>query len=185
MSNLKCILLVIVAGMTVSGQQNTKADQTHPSPPPEVKQAVDALTGTWAGQMTARVPGYPAATFDWLMECKTIALGAGVVCTNGGTASIGQLSETCLFGFDPEGKAIHYMCITSMGEVHDHKGHWREGGVIEFEPLRAGMMGKQVTETLRWQFTDINNIDKISTVTMPDGSAMMFEFIGKRNKFHQ
>jgi len=73
------------------------------------------------------------------------------------------------------------MCVTSMGEVHDHKGHWKDGRVIEFEPLRAGMMGGQVIEILRWQFTEVNSLEKYSTVTMPDGSAMIFEFKGKRN----
>ena len=177
MSKIVCI--VILAALNIGGQQ--KPSPAGPPPaPPEVKQTVDALTGTWAGEMTARVPGYPPATFDWLMECKTVALGAGVACTNGGSTSIGQMSESCLFAFDPDGKSVHYMCVTSMGEVHDHKGHWKPDRVVEFEPLRAGMMGRQVIETLRWQFTGANSIDKVSTVTMSDGSAMVFEFKGKR-----
>jgi uncharacterized protein DUF1579 len=177
----KIICTMILAILSISARVQQKSSQAGPPPtPPEVKQTVDALAGTWVGQMTATVPGYPPATFAWTMECKTVALGAGVACTNGGTASIGQMSESCLFAFDPDGKAVHYMCVTSMGEVHDHKGHWKEGRVIEFEPLRAGMMGGQVTETLKWQFKDVNNLDKFSTVTMPDGSAMVFEFKGKR-----
>jgi hypothetical protein len=169
MSKIICTLILAMLSIAVRGQQ--KPGQAGPPPaPPEVKQTVDALAGTWAGQMTARVPGYPPATFAWTMECKTVALGAGVACTNGGITSIGH----------PDGKAVHYMCVTSMGEVHDHKGHWKDGRVVEFEPLRAGMMGGQVTETLRWQFTDVNSLDKFSTVTMPDGSAMVFEFKGKR-----
>lgn len=181
MSKITCILFLIVASTTIPARQNKEPGQAkQTNAPPEVKQTVDALTGTWEGQMTATVPGYPPATFNWLMECKTVALGAGVACTNGGIASIGQLSESCLFAFDPEGKAVHYMCVTSMGEVHDHKGHWKDSGVIEFEPLRAGMMGGQVVETLRWQFTGLNSLDKISTVTMSDGRVMTFEFKGKR-----
>ena len=177
----KIICTMILAILSISARIQQKSSQAGPPPtPPEVKQTVDALAGTWAGQMTATVPGYPPEVFSWTMECKTVALGAGVACTNGGTASIGQMSESCLFAFDPDGKAVHYMCVTSMGEVHDHKGHWKEGRVIEFEPLRAGMMGGQVTETLKWQFKDVNNLDKFSTVTMPDGSAMVFEFKGKR-----
>jgi hypothetical protein len=171
-------VLFVILSFAIRGQQQNK---TGPPPaPPEVKQTVDALTGTWVGQMTARIPGYPATTFDWLMECKTVALGAGVACTNGGSTSIGQLSESCLFAFDPDGRAVHYMCVTSMGEVHDHKGHWKNDRIIEFEPLRAGMMGRQVIETLRWQFNDVNILVKNSTVTMPDGSTMAFEFNGKR-----
>ena len=179
MSRMICTVIVAMLSIAIRGQQ--KPGQPGPLPaPPEVKQTVDALTGTWAGQMTATVPGYPPATFGWTMQCKTVALGAGVACTNGGSTSIGEMSESCLFAFDPDSKSVHYMCVTSMGEVHDHKGHWKDGRVIEFEPLRAGMMGGQVIETLKWQFTDVNSLDKFSTVTMPDGSTMVFEFKGKR-----
>lgn len=72
------------------------------------------------------------------------------------------------------------MCVTSMGEVHDHKGKWTDAKTIEFEPLRAGMMGQLVTETNRWYFPDTNTIDKTSVVTMADGTAMNFEFKGTR-----
>jgi hypothetical protein len=178
MSKMICTMILVILSTAVRGQQ--KPSQAGPPAPPEVKQTVDALNGIWTGQMTARVPGYPPATFAWTMECKTVALGAGVACTNGGSTSIGEMSESCLFAFDPDGKAVHYMCVTSMGEVHDHKGHWKDDRVIEFEPLRAGMMGGQVTETLRWRFTDTKSLDKFSTVTMADGNAMIFEFKGRR-----
>ena len=67
-----------------------------------------------------------------------------------------------------------------MGEVHDHKGQWKDDKTIEFEPLRAGMMGQLVTETNRWYFPDANTIEKTSTVKLADGSSMNFEFHGKR-----
>jgi hypothetical protein len=132
------------------------------------------------GQMTANVPGFPLATFDWKMNCQPVAQRSGVSCTNTGTASIGSMAESCLLAFDPEGKAVHYMCVTSMGEVHDHKGIWVDSKTIEFEPLRAGMMGQPITETLRWYFPDSNTIDKTSEVKMADGSIMKFGFRGKR-----
>jgi len=69
-----------------------------------------------------------------------------------------------------------------LGEVHDHKGKWTDGQTIEFEPLRAGMMGQLVTETNRWYFPDANTIDKTSAVTLADGSSLNFEFKGKRNR---
>jgi hypothetical protein len=180
MSKMICVALVVLPSIVVRAQQNKTGQAGVPPAPPEVKQAVDALTGTWAGQMTAKVPGYAPETFDWLMECKPVALRSAVACTNEGKASIGQLSESCLFAFDSEGRAVHYMCVTSMGEVHDHKGQWKDSRTIEFEPLRAGMMGGQVIETMRWQFVDANTLDKISTMTMSDGSAAVFEFKAKR-----
>jgi hypothetical protein len=178
MTKMICTIILAMLSIAVRGEQ--KPSQAGPPAPPEVKQTVDALDGIWTGEMTARIPGNRPATFAWRMECKTVALGAGVACTNGGIASIGQMSESCLFAFDPDGKAVHYMCVTSMGEVHDHKGHWKDGRRIEFEPLRAGMMGSQVIETLRWQFSGANSLDKFSIVTMADGTEMIFEFKGKR-----
>ena len=51
---------------------------------------------------------------------------------------------------------------------------------INFEPLQAGMMGQQVTETLRWHFDDNQTIDKISEVRLPNGTVMHFRFKGKQ-----
>src|SRR5262245_40291270 len=90
---------------------------------PEIARTVQAIQGTWLGKMTAHIPGFPIETFDWTMDCRIAALGAGASCTNTGKASIGSMAESCLLAFDPEGRNVHYMCVTSMGEVHDHKGH--------------------------------------------------------------
>ena len=150
------------------------------SPPPELKRTVEAVAGKWSGPMTAKIPGVAPETFNWTMDCRSVALGAGASCANEGKASIGLLSESCLFAYDPDGKAVHYMCVSSMGEVHDHKGRWKDDKTIEFEPLHAGMMGQQIIETLKWSFPDSHTLAKTSTVTMPDGSSMVFEFTGKR-----
>jgi len=149
-------------------------------PPAEVSKTVDAIQGNWRGAMIANVFGFPPETFDWTMNCTVVALGAGSSCTNRGKASIGTMQESCLLAYDPEGKAVHYMCVTSMGEVHDHKGKWTDDKTIEFEPLRAGLMGQPITETLRWHFPDGETIDKTSEVKFADGRTMHFEFKGKR-----
>ena len=175
------VWLLMLGAPVIAQKQDGQRKPTAPSPP-EVKKTVDAISGRWTGQMTARVPGTPAESFNWTMDCRTVAQGAGASCTNTGKASIGYMSESCLLAFDPEGKTVHYMCVTSMGEVHDHKGTWKDAQTIEFEPLRAGMMGQLVTETNRWYFPDANTIDKTSVVTMADGSSMNFEFKGKRNR---
>jgi hypothetical protein len=159
--------------------QNQKPAPSGPALP-DIARTVQAIQGTWLGSMTANVPGYPAETFDWRMDCKVVALGAGASCTNSGKASIGSMAESCLVAFDPDGKAVHYMCVTSMGEVHDHKGFWKDHQTIEFEPLRAGMMGQTITEILTWRFPDAQTIDKVSEVKLADGNLMRFEFKGRR-----
>jgi hypothetical protein len=130
--------------------------------------------------MIATVPGAQPESFAWTMDCKPIAFGAGASCANQGTASIGPMSESCLFAFDPQGNAVHYMCVTSMGEVHDHKGRWKDAKTIEFEPLRGGLMGKPITETNHWSFSAPDTLVKTSIVTMADGTSMSFEFTGRR-----
>lgn len=176
------VWLVMLAAPVIAQKQDGRQKPPATPYPPEVKKTVDAITGSWSGQMTAHVPGAPVESFTWKMNCKGIALGSGALCTNTGKASIGLMAESCLLAYDPEGKAVHYMCVTSMGEVHDHKGKWTDGQTIEFEPLRAGMMGQLVTETNRWYFPDANTIDKTSAVTLADGSSLNFEFKGKRNR---
>jgi hypothetical protein len=176
------VWLIMLAAPMIAQKHDGQRQPPATASPPEVRKTVEAITGYWSGQMTAHVPGVPVESFNWTMNCKPIALGSGASCTNTGKASIGSMSESCLLAFDPEGKAVHYMCVTSMGEVHDHKGTWKDDKTIEFEPLRAGMMGQQITETLRWYFPNPNTIDKTSEVKLPDGSSMNFEFKGKRNR---
>ena len=179
-STLVCLL--VLAAPVIAQKVGGQVKPPKMVSPPEVKQTVEAIVGRWSGQMTAHVPGVPVESFSWTMDCKLVALGSGASCTNTGKASIGSMAESCLLAYDPEGKAVHYMCVTSMGEVHDHKGVWKDSNTIEFEPLRAGMMGQLVTETNRWYFPDANTIDKTSQVTLADGSSMNFEFKAKRNR---
>jgi len=165
---------------TAFNTQSTQVKVPAMSQRPEIRKTVEAITGVWKGQMTATIPGAPPASFSWTMDCKPVALNTGALCTNSGTASIGEMSESCLLAFDPEGSAVHYMCVTSMGEVHDHKGKWTDLKTIDFEPLQAGMMGQQVTETLKWHFDDNQTLDKTSEVRLPNGAVMHFRFVGKR-----
>jgi hypothetical protein len=108
----KLFITLILVVVPVLGQK--PADKASPPPSkmlPEVTKTVDAIQGRWAGVMTAKLPGYPAETFDWRMNCKMVARGAGAACTNTGKASIGEMAESCLLAHDPEGKAVHYMCV--------------------------------------------------------------------------
>ena len=176
----KNTLIFLAASVLYLAPPGLNAKPRQQPSPPEVKKTTDSIVGKWTGQMTARIQGIPPETFPWTMNCKPAAFGAGAACTNEGKASIGSMSESCLLAYDPQGKAVHYMCVTSMGEVHDHKGYWKDEKTIEFEPLRAGMIGKLVTETNRWFFPEPGVISKTSTVTMADGTSMTFEYNGKR-----
>ena len=81
---------------------------------------------------------------------------------------------------DSPGKAVHYMCVTSMGEVHDHKGHWLSDRKIQFEPYPTSWEGKPATEDVTFNFPDASHIRTRSVITTQDGSEMIFEFHGTR-----
>jgi hypothetical protein len=179
--NTRFFIIVLMLAVPAFAQKPAVRNQPAQPPwPPEVNQTVETMNGTWLGEMTATVPGFPAESFAWTMNCQLVAKGAGLLCTNTGKASIGSMAESCLLAFDPEGKAVHYMCVTSMGEVHDHKGKWTDPRTIVFEPLRAGLMGKPITETLKWHFPDERTIIKTSEISLADGTSMRFDFKGNR-----
>jgi hypothetical protein len=148
-------------------------------PPPEVAKTAKALLGRWVGEATATTPFDKPETFKWTIECKLIAMGAGAECTSGGKASIGKMAQTCLLAFDPDGKSVHYMCVSSMGEVHDHRGQWKSDS-IEYEPFQGGMSGQHITEFVKTSFPSSSTIVHTSKVVMGDGSSMSFEFHGRR-----
>ena len=151
-----------------------------PASPPQVKQTVDAVSGHWAGQMTAALPGLKPESFPWEMTCNPAALGAGAACSMKGMASIGAIEEACLFAYDPDGKAVHFMCVTSMGEVHDHKGQWISDHEMRFDPYPTTWDGKPATEDVSISFPESHHIQTSSVITKQDGSRMTFEFHGAR-----
>jgi len=175
-----CLVLMLSA-RAFADQRKPVVPPASPPPPPEVKRMVDAVVGRWSGAMTVTIPGVEPETFGWSMDCRPAALKAGAVCTMDGRASIGDLAQACLAAWDPEGRAVHYMCVTSMGEVHDHRGHWKGEAAVEFEPLVGALQGKPMTETITWAFPDPGRITMRSVVTLQDGASMSFEFAGQRN----
>ena len=182
MSNKRVLacLLVLLSAEALAGQEKAVVAPPSPPPPAEVKRTVDAVVGRWSGSMTANIPGAEPATFGWSIDCKTAALQAGALCTMEGHPAFGAIEQACLVAYDPVGEAVHYMCVTSMGEVHDHKGHWKDERAVVFEPLVGGLEGKTMTETITWTFPGPGRMTTLSVVTLPDGSAMSFEFEGKR-----
>ena len=152
-----------------------------PPSPPQVKKTVDAVSSRWTGQMTAALPGLKPESFPWEMTCNPTALGAGAACFMKGTASIGAIEEACLFAYDPDGKSVHFMCVTSMGEVHDHKGQWISNHEIRFDPYPTSWDGKPATEDVSIRFPDSQRIQTSSVITKHDGSKMTFEFLGARD----
>jgi hypothetical protein len=177
----RCGLIVLAVVLGSLAAEEPAIEAAPPSrEPPELRKTVDAIAGRWSGTMTATTPE-GTESFGWSIECRPVALGAGAACAMEGTASIGPLAQSCLLAYDPVGKAVHLMCVTSMGEVHDHRGHWRDERRLEFEPLRSGLMGKAMAETIAWEFPDAMTLLTRSAVATDDGTSMRFAFVGRRD----
>lgn len=167
--------------LTLPCAAQTQSDAAQPAPPPQVRQTVEAVSGQWVGSMTATLPGSRPEAFPWEMICHPAALGSGASCSMKGLASIGTIEEACLLAYDPEGKAVHFMCVTSMGEVHDHKGQWRSDHAIVFEPYKTSWQGQLVSEEVTFNFPGADHIRTSSVITTEKGSRMKFEFFGTRH----
>jgi len=137
---------------------------------PEEKELLASMSGEWLGVMRAEVPPN-VEEFTWRVSCAPIAKGSGVLCNSGGTASIGAIAQSCLLAPVPEDKEVHLMCVSSMGEVHDHRGRY-DDGVIRFEPLHARMEGKIVEEIVEYRIGP-NGIMQTLSVVRSEGSPEM------------
>ena len=177
----RAVIAGVMAIVAISCRGQAPQPPAMPPPPPQVKQTVDAVSGHWTGQMTATLPGMKPESFPWEMTCNPAALGAGAACSMKGTASIGAIEEACLFAYDPDGKAVHFMCVTSMGEVHDHKGQWISDQQMLFDPYPTSWEARPATEDVSIRFPESQHIQTSSVITKQDGSKMTFEFYGARD----
>ena len=172
------VLLIVMLTLTCVAKHN---NPNQPGPSPQVKQTAEAVTGYWVGYMTTSLPGIKPEQFPWEMTCKVVALGSGAACSMKGTASIGPIEEACVLAYDPEGKAVHFMCVTSMREVHDHKGQWLGDYEIQFELYKTSWEGQPATEEVTFTFPNPDRIKTRSVITTEQGSRMTFEFSGIRH----
>ncbi len=174
--------LGLVTLVLLSQAPAPEAKPTPPAPPPEIKKTTDAFAGKWSMDAELTMPGATEPTkFKVTMDCKSIALGNGAHCAmDGKVPKMGPMGQSCLVGFDPVGGAVHLMCITSMGEVHDHKGAWKDDKTLEFEPYKFTMDGKAATEMVLFSWVEPKLLTFTSIVTLADGSRMTFAGRGKR-----
>jgi len=185
----KLILLCAVCATSIAladDKKGEKKGEAAAKPPalhemPDVKKVVDAFAGKWAMDAELTMPGAKPEKTKVTMECKKIAMGAGVSCAMEGKSSMGPMAQTCMIAHDPEGSGVHLMCVTSMGEVHDHKGKWKDDKTLEFEPYKGTMMGKPATETVTMAMADAKTMTMTSTTTTAEGD-FVFSSTAKKKK---
>ena len=86
----KLFLALVLVAVPVLGQKQAGQVTPHrPASPPEVAKTVEAINGTWLGKMNVNIPGFPTEAFDWTMNCRVVAQGAGASCTT--TKAIGKM----------------------------------------------------------------------------------------------
>lgn len=143
---------------------------------PDLKRTTDAFVGPWNAEATITLPGEKPETFPMSLDCRVIANGNGTACTMNGTWSGGAMSATCLMAFDPVGSTgVHFMCVTSDGEVHDHRGRWTDAKHLVFDRLSwSGGPGGNGWEDLASTWPDSRTMIWTSSTGMADGSVLKF-----------
>ena len=153
-----------------------RADET---PPPEIKKTVEALAGKWATEMTLTMPAQPPVKFKTTMDCRRIADGAAVQCSlRANVPGMGILDETDIWAWEPESRVLHDITINSWGEVHDHKGKWKDEHTAEFAHT-ATQAGKALEERETVTFHPPNQMEFTLTAKTPDGTTT---FVGKARR---
>jgi hypothetical protein len=93
----------------------------------------------------------------------------------GEATGLGPMEFGILVGFDAEEKLVHLMAMTSNGEIHDHKGAWKDDKTLAFEPLKYKTQGQDATEDLSFTFGSAKEMSFQSVITKADGSKETFE----------
>lgn len=139
---------------------------------------ISSMVGEWSGVMHASVPPN-SEDIPWRVSCTPIARGAGVLCRSGGSASIGPIDQSCLLAVAPGDEVTHLMCVSSMGEVHDHRGRF-EDGRIRFVPLRARISGKMAEEIVEYEVASDGTLRTSSVVHEAAQPEMRFTLEARR-----
>ena len=145
--------------------------------PPEVEKTTTAFRGKWTAEVTLTVGNATPETVPADLACRSIANGAGTACAMTGTSSLGAFEANCLIAFDPVGSTgVHFMCVTTDGEVHDHRGRWTDATHLTFERLSwSGGPGGSGWEDLSCAWPTPKTMTWTSITSMPDGTRVKFE----------
>ena len=151
-----------------------------PPLPPEVKKTVDAFAGKWAFDGVISMEGKQVKG-KVTIDCKKIALGNAVMCTmKGKFPGFPDEDNGVLVGYDIGGKAVHFMAITTGGEVHDHKCQWKDEKTLDCGSLAyTAVDGSPATEELAFTWTDAKTSSFKALISVGP-AKISFEGIGKR-----
>jgi hypothetical protein len=157
------------------------ADDKPPPDPPELKKTIDALAGHWKLKTTFTGPDGKGMTVPETIDCARAGMGKSLTCVDKlEIPGAGKAEYDYLIGYDVDTKSVHLFAVGSMGEVHDHKGAWKDDKTLVFEPLTASLHGAPLTEAFSMSF-DKDNLTMTGTVTDKTGVTKL-DITGKRGK---
>jgi hypothetical protein len=181
-ANALASLLLLPAPALAAESAAAKAPE-RPPPAPEVKKTVDAFAGATTFDCQLTLPGMDKpAKFKMTFNCKKTALGRAVECAaSAPKTSMGPWQGHFMVAYDEGGKAVHFMAVTSEGEVHDHVCQWKDGETMICDPLRYMLPGGgPATEDVTMAWSGKKVVTFASTASMSDGSKVLFSGRGTR-----
>ena len=177
MRKILCVLVVSLQAATARAAESAPAA---PPMPPEVKKTVDAFNGKWVFDGVVSMEGKQVKG-KITIDCKKIALGNAVMCTMKGTLpGFPPEDNGVMVGYDMGGKVVHFMAMTTGGEMHDHKCQWKDEKTLSCDPLAyIAMDGSAATEDLSFSWSDPKTSSFKALITV-GSMKVTFEGAGKR-----
>ena len=164
-----------------------------PKAPPETAETVSMFKGNWNFDATLSATGVPGMEKPFKgkmsMTCKAIVGGNAAACDAKMLKTpMGPWEGHFVIAWDPFSKAVHFMAVTNMFEVHDHVcGQWDHGMAgksgLMCTPLKGGSgpTGDEITEDVMFSFhKDGKELNFTSTSKMKGGATFTFEGAGKK-----
>lgn len=126
--------VLISAALTAAACGNGMAGDAGTDAPDQLiegeHQKLARLLGDWKGTGTLKM-GDNLAPVTSAFSCQVAPGGAAVACTHHAEIEgMGPMIENALIGVDPASGKLHWYNVNTMGETHDHVGHWASADQI-------------------------------------------------------
>ena len=155
-----------------------RAEESAPAPAPEVARTSEAFNGRFTVDGTLAMGTAPASKVKVTVACRKVARGRASSCTLAAKTPMGPMEGAMLVGYNALDKAVHFMSMTSDGEVHDHVCRW-QGNALGCDRLKGNMGALAVTEDLSFRFEG-STMSFQSLTILPDGTRMAFAGTGRK-----
>ncbi len=108
--------------------ENVTAEQ------PKEMEALRRWIGTWKADYLVRFPDGKVHEGTMTVLATPMAAGQGIhMDAKGEARGMEPWEAHALWGFDTESGEVHWFAVSSMGEVHDHVGVWKDEDTLELE----------------------------------------------------